>query len=173
MAKYQIGQKINLWQIHVDGENRTTHVLKSVLVTVTEVKTGVLEDYTDKPSTDESVRAVTEDGQVYERFWDRVPISQTTDFYGQWSLRDDGENIPGYPNDYKFWSPKEAWVAYKDFLRYSSPKYNIVDRIVGPDGQAIVPKGDVVKCETHGTYQPPHINCFDCYMDERFGKKAG
>jgi hypothetical protein len=171
MAKYHVGQKINLWQHHIDTKTRTTRILKSVLVTVAEVKTGVKQDYTDEPSTDESVLAFAEDGTRYERFWDRVPISQTSDFYGQWSMRDDGELTPGYNPLFRLWKPMEAWCVYNDYLHYGVKKYNLVDKILGPDGQAIVPSGDVTKCEKHGTYQPKHIECFECVL-ENLSKKA-
>lgn len=162
MTKYHVGQKINLWQIYTDDQDRTARILKSVLVTVAEVKTGVKEDITGKPSTEESVLAFAEDGTRYERFWDRVPICMSFSFHAQWSVRDDCEPIPGYNHMSRSWTPMEAWCAYNDLLFHCDEEYKLVDQIVGPNGQAIVPEGDVVKCEKHDTYQPKYFECSDC-----------
>jgi hypothetical protein len=158
---YRIGQKINLWQ--VDVRNRETRILKSVIVTITEEKTGVLGHWSKKPQTHQSLRAVDDQGLVYEKHWRIWPESQTATFADRWSLRGDGAPHPDRV-DWYYWHPVEAHSAYNSFLYYK--REGIVDRIVGPDGkEGIIPLGDVVKCEAHGEYGLKAGDCFDCWMD--------
>lgn len=165
VMSYNVGQKVNLWRIEVDGPNRVTRVLKSVVVTITETKTGVLGEFSRKPVSLQSLRGIGDDGTSYEKHWDSWPEGQMNDFSDQWSTVDDSED---------FWIPKEATSAYHNFVRYGKRELKVVDRIVGPDGNDIIPQGDVTHCEKHDEYDNvgDPIGCIECFKEARRGKSA-
>lgn len=156
---YRVGQKINLWQTEVSLEERLTRVHRSVVVTITEVKTGTPGEFSGKPVSLQSLRGLGDDGQIYEKHWDHWPESQTNDFASQWSRCEQWD-----------WAlPREAAHAYNEFVREGKQKYNMVDRIVGPDGNDIVPQGDVERCEVHDQYHHvgDEMKCFVCFLEKR------
>ena len=156
---HTIGQKVNLWQTEILPKERLTRVLKSVVVTITEVKTGTPEEFSGTPVSLQSLRGLGDDGHVYEKHWESWPESQTSDFATQWS-----------PCEHWNWAiPREAVHAYNDFVREGKQRYNVVDRIVGPDGNDIIPQGDVERCESHDQYYHvgDEMKCFVCFLEKR------
>jgi hypothetical protein len=158
--QYRVGQKVNLWQTEVLPKERLTRVHNSVIVTITEVKTGVPGHWSRTPTSHQSLRGVGDDGRIYEKHWESWPESQTNDFLTQWS-----------PCEHWDWAmPREAVQAYNDFVYFGKQKHNVVDRIVGPDGNDIVPQGDVERCETHDQYyhagDDGDTKCFVCFLEK-------
>jgi len=136
-------------------------VLKEVLVTITEVKTGVPGFFSLKPVSMHSLRGIGDDGKLYEKHWVNWPESQTNDYLGQWSIRDDGEG------DDRFWIPKEAVHAHNMLsdLKKQFPNEKIVR--LDKSGQPIVPKGDVEYCEKHDDYRHKGSKCFECAIENQ------
>ncbi|MDO8523346.1 MAG: hypothetical protein Q7S12_03640 [bacterium] len=157
---YLVGQKVCLWR--VQGEklldsvflNPTKlHVLKEVIVTISETKTGVLGEFSNKPVSAQSLRGVGDDGKVYEKHWNRWPESQASDFISLWSMRDDGDG------DDRFWIPKEAVYVYNTVSRGKKmSELTLVDQY----GKQIKPNGDVVYCEKHDRYTHKDNKCIFC-----------
>ena len=135
-------------------------VQKEILVTITETKTGVLGEWSQKPVALTSLRGIGDDGKTYEKHWEYWPESQTRDFIGQWSMRDDGEDAD------KYWTPKEAIYAYNE-LRSANKRNK--KKLVRTDcnGNTITPKGDIIYCEKHDEYNHQGDTCFHCYMESR------
>lgn len=152
---YRIGQRVNLWQTGVFPGERLTRVQRSVVVNITEVKTGTPGEFSGSPVSLQSLRGMGDDGQIYEKHWDSWPESQTNDFSDQWSFRRDGH-----------WIPLEAVSAYNRFVREGKERFKVVDRIVGPDGNDIIPKGDVLHCMEHDQYHHAgdQMGCFVCFL---------
>lgn len=157
---FKVGQKVNLWQIEVLLRERLTRVHRSVVVTITEVKTGTPGEFSGTPTMLQSLRGIGDDGLVYEKHWNHWPESQTNDFATQWS-----------PCEHWDWaSPHEAIYAYNSFVREGKQKYNMVDRIVGPDGKDIIPQGGVERCKIHDQYyhagDDGEMRCFVCFLEK-------
>ncbi len=159
-----IGDKVNLWQYEIDVRNRLTRVTKSVIVTITETKTGAPGEFSRQPVSSQSLRGTGDDGLMYEKHWDSWPESQTSDFQEQWTARFEGGD---------FWIPKESTSVYHDFAKYGKKKLKVVDRLVGPDGNDIVPQGDVLHCKKHDEYYDKNDQCFPCFADEHRKKQEG
>lgn len=165
---YKVGQKICLWQEHVDQESGKVLVLKEVIVTITETKTGVPGEFTSNPSSRQSLRGIGDDGKTYEKHWDEWPESQTNDFMDRWSMREDGDG------ENRFWSPREAVYAHNRILDHNQ-KHGAVHGLlirVDQQGQPILPKGDIVHCESHDDYYYPGTRCFHCFLDEAKAAQA-
>lgn len=152
---YEISKKVCLWRIKViDG--RIT-VIKEVIVTITEIKTGVPGEFSGEPVSSQSLRGIGDDGKTYEKHWESSPESQIYDFIGQWSLRDDGEG------GYRFWIPREAIHFYNEFsLRKNPTMFRIVDR----SGAPVTPKNFGSYCEEHDQYSYSE-KCLPCLIDKR------
>ena len=156
---YEIGQAICLWQEIVDFENGVVTVMKEVLVKITETKTGVPGEFSNKPVDMTSLKGVGDDGKEYTKHWDYWPESQTNSFIDQWDCRDDGEG------DDKFWFPKEATHAHNDLCRTNKKLEKKMVR-VDVNCKPIVPKGDVDHCEQHDYYSHKGGKCFGCLMEK-------
>lgn len=151
---YQVNQKVCLWQTNiVPGSNQIT-VVKEVIVTITEIKTGVPGEYSGKPVSHQSLRGVGDDGKTYEKHWDQWPESQTNDFLSSWTHRDDGVSINGNNS----WTPYEAVHGYNIVSRVSKKRVKLIDLT----GVEIKPKGDVVYCEKHDCYNHAGVDCIYC-----------
>jgi hypothetical protein len=153
---YEVGKVVCLW--HEDVQPGSVTVLKEVLVTITETKTGVPGEWSREPVSSISLRGIGDDGKTYEKHWDSWPESQTNCFTGQWSTRDDAEGV---------WVPKEAVHAHGALRRhneqYPSKQLTRKDR----NGQPILPKGDVTYCEKHDEYDHLGSECLLCSLDAR------
>lgn len=154
--QYRVGQKVNLWQVEVFPDERIVRVLRSVIVTITDVKTGVPGHWSRTPSSQQSLRGLGDDGHTYEKHWESWPESQTRDFSDQWT----------HCEHWDWEAPREATDAYNSFVREGKRKYNLVDRIVGPDGKDIIPGGDTEHCTTHDLYRNAGdtFGCIDCRL---------
>ena len=152
---YAIGQKVCLWQIKVScGEIR---VLKEIIVTITDMKTGVPGQWSREPMSLQSLRGLGNDGQLYEKHWNSWPEAQTRDFIEQWSPHKEGEN---------YWIPQEAVYVYDTVSRNNKlqSQFSGEIRLVDQTGQLIKPKGDVVYCEEHDRYSHAGDECFWCHI---------
>jgi hypothetical protein len=156
---YSIGQKICLWQEHV--RLGAVIVLKEVIVTITEIKTGVLGEYSMRPASSQSLRGIGDDGKTYEKHWDVWPESQTNDFIGQWSPRLDGEG------EHHFWIPQEAVYAYDSLRRHNErfgQTHGVIKRTDINEAE-VLPKGDFSYCKEHEYYSPLGNHCFHCMLE--------
>ncbi|MFA6445819.1 MAG: hypothetical protein WCW14_01035 [Candidatus Paceibacterota bacterium] len=135
-------------------------VLKEVMVTITETKTGVPGEFSREPSCGLSLKGIGDDGKVYEKHWESWPESQTNCFTGEWSLRDDGDKSV----DHGFWSPKEAVYVWDKVLRHNT-KYPDKKVTLIKEGFTPIPKGHVTYCSTHDHYQHPDQPCHFCIME--------
>lgn len=150
---YTIGQKVCLWRVKHNWGLVEIRVLKEVIVTITEVKTGVPGEFSRDPVSSQSLRGIGDDGKTYEKHWDSWPESQTNDFIDSWSMRDDGEG------DDQFWVPMEAVYIYDAASRRREPPaFTLIDQSDAP----IKPKGDVVYCEKHDHYSHKDGVCIFC-----------
>ncbi len=151
---YKLGQKVCLWQSSIVPGSRQITVVKEVIVTITEIRTGVPGEHTGNPSILQSLRGVGNDGKTYEKHWNVWPESQTSDFSSSWSMRDDSTLSNRY------WIPVEAVYLYdvKSTSRSSGKTASLVDQ----NGADIVPKGDVVYCELHDCYSHAGNHCAFC-----------
>jgi len=152
---YNIGDKVCLWKERV--ELGAVTVLKEVMVTITDVKTGAPGEFTDKPSDLQSLRGVGDDGELYEKHWEVWPESQTSDYQDQWSWKQDG-------ND--FWIPKEAFRAY-NALQFYCRQTGVDVRHTNEAGAEIRPKGNVEYCSEHNRYSYKDTKCFSCFAKLR------
>lgn len=160
---YVVGQKVRLWGIKVSPG--LIEVTRDVTVTITEIKTGVPGEFSRTPSRSQSLKAVAENGTVYEKHWESWPESQTNTFQGVWSHRkDDGE----------YWIPREAVSAYNEFTLFMRDRKDSNVRYVGLDGNPITPAGEgVVRCEVHNHYMFAHDStCFWCAVDAQDLERA-
>jgi hypothetical protein len=161
MAYYE-GQRVALWQTKIEVKKNTTQivVLKEVIVTITEMKTGVPGKFSRERSSRQSLRGLGDDGKVYEKHWDSWPelSSGPSDFSSLWSSRDDGVGRN------KVWSPAEAVHVYNNTIskRLGDNDFTLTDAT----GAAILPKGDVVYCEKHDDYSYGP-ECLWCLVAER------
>ncbi|OGF61166.1 hypothetical protein A2662_03365 [Candidatus Giovannonibacteria bacterium RIFCSPHIGHO2_01_FULL_45_33] len=162
---YSVGQKVCLWQIQYEKQfdsiflnSVKLHVLKEVIVTISEIKTGVFGEFSNKSVSAQSLRGVGEDGNFYEKHWESWPESQLQDFIDSWSIRDDGNG------DSRFWIPKEAVYVYNSVSRQNGPN---ALTLVGDSGITIEPKGDVVYCEKHDRYSHRDNKCFFCRVPKQ------
>jgi hypothetical protein len=156
---FEIGQVVCLW--HEDVTESGVTVLKEVLVTLTDIKTGVPGEWSRIPSTRQSLRGLGDDGNVYDKHWDVWPETQLDDFMTVWSIRDDA------PEGFLVWQPKEAIHAYNALNRHNDrhPDERLERRDLS--GNPILPKGDISYCEKHDRYEHRNVQCFRCRMDER------
>ncbi|MBI3074717.1 MAG: hypothetical protein HYY92_00690 [Parcubacteria group bacterium] len=164
---FTIGQKVCLWQIELGIERRRgkdfdeLRILKEVIVTVTEIKTGVLGEWTRKPVSSQSLRGIGDDGKTYEKHWGSWPESQTNDFLGQWSMRDDGDG----GESQRFWIPGEAVDVYNAVSRENRRIARIKLALVNTASEAVKPKGDIIYCEAHDHYEHAGTPCFHCHYN--------
>ena len=157
---YIVGQKVCLWQEVVTAGQ--VLVLKEVIVTITETKTGVFGRWSQKPVTQMSLRGLGDDGKVYEKHWESWPESQTNDLISQWSMRDDG--VGGVVT--KYWTPKEAVYAHNELRSVNKRLEKKLVRI-DINGNTLVPKGDIVHCAKHDEYNHQGDTCFSCYIESQ------
>lgn len=155
----EVGHVMCLWHEDVKPEGVT--VLKEVLVTITETKTGVPGEFSRNPVSSQSLRGIGDDGKTYEKHWESWPESQTNCFTTQWSMRDDGEG------DNPFWIPKEAVHAYDELRRAKEQHPELKLERRDKNGQPVLPKGDVVHCAEHDEYTHKGTTCFSCHVAER------
>lgn len=158
--QYQKGLRVTLWQEVMNQEGNVV-VLKEVVVTITETKTGVPGEFSRNPTKAQSLRGLGDDGKVYEKHWNEWPESQTDDFVANWSVRDDGVEVGGL----SFWIPIEAVYAHNRLTRQNS-RSGLSVRRVDKDGNDILPKGDVVFCDKHNHYHYKGAKCFECLIQE-------
>ena len=157
---YKVGQKVCLWQLAPlrHGQGRVVKVLKEVIVTITEIKDGVLGEFSQKPVSAQSLRGIGDDGKQYDKHWDVWPESQTRDYREQWSLRDDaGGEDP-------FWAPYEAAQLYGQFIR-AGKRDGEPFKIVNEAGVEMKPNGDTTHCEKHDEYSLGDDTCFWCRLE--------
>lgn len=157
---YNIDQKVCLWQIQAIPGSRQIVVLKEVIVTITEMKTGAPGEHSREPSSLQSLRGIGDDGNLYEKHWEEWPESQTNDFQSQWNMRDDGvgEGVEQY------WIPMEAVYVYNSFSKVKAEGCKLID-INSAD---ILPKGDISYCEEHDRYtHGKGTTCFFCKHGRR------
>jgi hypothetical protein len=149
------GQKVCLWKEEVSKEGVV--VVKEVNVTITDIKTGVPGEWSRKPVHQQSLRGLGDDGKVYQKHWDSWPESQTDDFMSQWSVRidDDGE----------VWIPQEAAHLHNK-LNEHNRRHGETHPLKRVDlqGNPILPKGDLTRCEAHDEYLLPGHKCFQCLL---------
>lgn len=158
---FKVSQKVCLWQL-AHGL-RGILVMKEVVVTLTEVKTGALGALSREPVSMQSLRGVGDDGKHYEKHWESWPESQTGTFSDQWSWRED--ELEGDPMMEVGWIPFEAVHIYN-----YAKLYNIT--LIDKDGNAITPKGDVVYCAEHDRYWHEGVECRFCRRAKREAEKA-
>lgn len=137
-------------------------ILKEVIVTITETKTGVHGEWSDEPVSSQSLRGISDDNKTYEKHWDLWPESQTNDFVDQWSMRDDGAG----DDSLQFWSPMEAVRVYNSVSRENRRTARTKFALTNMGGAAMKPKGDVVYCEAHDRYEHEGVQCFYCRFPE-------
>lgn len=165
---HEKGQKVCLWHEVVDQDAGIVRVIKEVIVTLTDVKTGTPGEFSRTPMSGQSLRGIGDDGKLYEKHWNEWPESQTDDFMDRWSVRTDGEG------DNSFWAPREATYAHNRLIDRNlnhGATHGIFYR-VDTKGEPILPKGDVIHCEKHDQYDYPGSKCFRCFLEERAAKKA-
>ncbi len=151
---YSVGQKVCLWQIR--REETVLRVLREVIVTITEIKTGVPGEFSRKPVSYQSLKGTDEHGVVYEKSWNVWPESQTDNFVESWTEREDGGE------DFPFWVPREAVYVYSAISRANKRNKQKLP-LVDESGAPIKPKGDAVYCEKHDAYS--HRQCLYCLID--------
>lgn len=157
MYSYKVGLRICLWQIDKPLFTNRLVVVKEVIVTLNGVKTGVPTQVEGVPSTYLSLRGVGDDGQLYEKHWDRWPDALCADPLSLWSARDDGV-------DGQVWMPREAFQLYNLFA--SQRRMNLRAFVLeGLKGLEAIPKGDLVHCEAHDDYSLPGDPCLSCLGD--------
>lgn len=163
---YEVNDKICLWQIKIVLGSTEVRVVKEVMVTITETKTGVPGEFSGHPAPFESLRGLGNDGKVYEKHWDFWPESQACDFTTQWTIREDGEG-EGLEI---FWAPAEATHVYNELAsrRKGTPEFTLIDK----DGASILPKGDFDYCLEHDSYWSRRIECFWCHVENISKRKA-
>ena len=175
---FTIGQKVCLWQVmqgvsfgSLDNPCCKIPILKEVIVTITEIKTGVIGEWSRKPVSSQSLRGIGDDDKVYEKHWDSWPESQTHDFGVQWSMRDDGAG----GESQGLWIPREALHVYNDVscenrriahIKHENRRIAHVKlALVNVESAAMKPKGDITYCETHDRYEHAGTPCFHCHYN--------
>lgn len=157
---YSVGQKVCLWNYKYDEFSNSVRVTREVLVTITEAKTGVLGQFSEKPVNSQSLRGVAEDGRLFEKHWDSWPESQTHGFDETWSYHEDADG--------QFWIPTEAIYLYDSVSR--ARKENPGLMLLDMDGRFVVPKGDkIVYCRKHDRYSYENEKreaCFLCFAEQ-------
>lgn len=154
--KYAPNQKICLWKVEIVRES-TLMVIKEVIVTITEVKSGVIGEISGKPVPFQSVLGVGDDSQVYEKHWLWWPESPVDcDFDSQWTDHVDCVTE-------KVWTPVEAVYIYNEIAssRCARGALSLFDT----QGLPIVPKGDVQFCTEHDEFVHYREMCSWCCMD--------
>jgi hypothetical protein len=156
---YQVGQKICLWQVgyrNQPTESPALHILKEVIVTITETKIGVPGEFSQEPVSSQSLRGLGDDGKTYEKHWDSWPESQTNCFTDSWSMRDDGAGGE------QFWTPMEAVYVYDAVSRHSKHSGDTIKIVIGASSEEVKPKGDISYCAEHDRYWHRGTNCLFC-----------
>lgn len=154
----QEGNKICLWKESPEIKEGKVVVVQEVIVTITDTKTGVPGEWSNKPARQQSLRGLGDDGKIYEKHWDEWPESQT-DLAGQWSMRDD---------DGEVWIPQEAAHLHNklnDHNRRHGDTHPL--KRVDLQGNPILPKGDLSRCEAHDEYLLPGHKCFQCLLGRK------
>ena len=156
---YKVNQKVCLWQTNiVPGSNQIT-VVREVIVTITEIKTGVPSAHSRTPMDLQSLRGIGEDGKTYEKHWDVWPESQARDYVESWSMRDAATIDTGN----RFWIPVEAVYIYD--VKQESKRHGRAVSVIDQNGFDVKPKGDVVYCERHDRYNHAGVVCIFCSHD--------
>jgi hypothetical protein len=156
---YKTGQKVCLWQIsNVPGSKKIT-VLKSVIVTITEIKTEAPCVREGKKVDVYSISGRGDDDKRYVKHWKQLSESQGGDYSPRWSIRDDGV----FCRNGTQWIPVEAVFMY-DVFRVMKQKRRL-DRLVDQYDNDIRPEGDVVYCEKHDSYSHTNVGCMSCSRD--------
>jgi hypothetical protein len=165
---FQIGQKVCLWHVHLSLASRGLIILREVIVTITEVKTGVPGHFSRKPVSWQSLRGIDEHGKMYEKHWDSWPESQTMDFTDQWSGHTDTISTGVGTSATVRWIPKEAVSVYGAGSKIHKPHpLPIIDE----SGNPMKPKGDIEYCEKHDWYEHRGNKCWQCFI-EKVGKRT-
>jgi hypothetical protein len=162
---YEVGQVVPLWETRIEPGRIV--VLREILVKITETKTGVPGEFSEKPVSATSLRGVGDDGKKYEKHWSVWPESQANDFKDQWSHREDGTDDSTVGG--QLWIPLEAVPIYSSVTRHNMRHHGKPDKqidLVGADGSPIKPEGDVVYCKGHDQYYYPGQKCFRCLLAE-------
>ncbi len=146
------GHKVCLWKEEI--RNRNVVVVKEVVVTITDTKTGVPGEWSNEPTSHQSLRGLGDDGKVYEKHWEEWPESQT-DTSGMWSMRED---------DGEVWIPQEAAHLHNKLNDHNRKHVGLYLKRVDLQGNPILPKGDLTRCEAHDEYLLPGRNCFQCLL---------
>lgn len=154
---FTIGQKVCLWKVSYQEVVLRMIVTREVIVTITETRNDVPSKIDSKPSHFQSLKAVDDQGKVYEKHWIEWPGDASDNINGQWSPRDEGSGIN------RFWTPFEAVYVYNEAMRRKSQGYQLIDM----RGLAIVPTGDVNHCGRHNRYYHLYDECFFCSADGR------
>lgn len=156
--KYEIGQHLCLWQVITPLGSTHVRVVKEVVVRIIAEKTGAPGELSKRPLPFQSLKAVDEDGNIYEKHWKRWPEEPGCDFTHSWSRRHDGA---GHDKD---WVPVEAVHVYNELTstrRGFRRAFSLTDRL----GNPIAPKGDVNYCFEHDVYVHLAHECEWCYLD--------
>lgn len=157
----QKGHKICLWKEEIFNDKVV--VVKEVIVTITDIKTGVPGEWSNEPTNRQSLRGLGDDGKIYEKHWDYWPESQTDDFMDQWSMREDDGDV---------WVPQEAAHLHNKLNNHNRRHGDTHPlKRVDLQGNPILPKGDLTRCEAHDEYLLPGRKCFKCLL-ERSKKRA-
>ncbi|MCX6788874.1 MAG: hypothetical protein NTZ36_03300 [Candidatus Jorgensenbacteria bacterium] len=157
---YEIGQRVCLWDAQIFLGSTEARIIREVVVTVTETKTGVPGEFSKYPSPFESLRGIGEDGKIYEKHWELWPEIYGCNFSTVWSTRSD---------DGHMWTPVESLHLYNELVSHENEPndFTLVDSI----GNAIRPKGDFYYCEEHDSYWSRRIECFWCNIDNLSKRK--
>lgn len=162
---FSTGQNICLWQVSVNlGNLPRILVLREVIVKVTELKTGALGEFSNRPSPFQSVLAVGDDGKEYQKHWNIWPESELCDFANQWTERSDGAEHEHH------WRPVQAADLYNEVASNRVAKesrLNLVNRL----GEQVYPKGDASYCEEHDWYSHAGNGCEWCEIDNHVKRR--
>lgn len=143
---FKPGDKVCLWEVKSELLEGRITILKEVVVTIMETKTGV----EGLPKNYQSLRAMTEDGQYYDKHWRYWPgtVVKLNEKH-HWSGCLSGGSEGGK------WIPQESVSVYNN-----APKDRV--KIVDISGKPIFPK-EAKFCQQHGVYYYPdddtHIIC--------------
>lgn len=156
-----MGMRVNLWQV---GRNArpgwprfALPILKDILVTVTEIKTGTPGNISGKKASFQSLRGMGDDGIVYEKHWDHWPENIGESCVDSWTARADGAY------EETFWTPKEATYVYNVSRTFKDDGVSLI----GDHGRILMrPRGHINYCKTHDEYWPGGL-CFSCQSQSR------
>jgi hypothetical protein len=166
MSKYHVGQTVCLWNAIYDSKRKNFRVIREVLVVITDVKTGVRIDDSDRVTSHQSLKGVDENGKVYEKHWNLWPERGKQDFSTRWSRV--------FERDDSVWVPVESIHAYNNISHGKERGTNI--SLVDNRGVQVKPKGDnIVFCWMHNRYwygTKSNEACQQC-VDRQFNMLIG